>query len=288
MPETARNRTIRTGDIPLDARVVDGPSRDAPTLVLHHGLASSQHIWDLMLPTLTRRFRVVTFDARGHGRSGKPTSGYGFDRTVGDTLAVIRATRSRTPILVGHSWGAMVALELAARHPSAVRGTVLIDGGITRMREGFANWAEARTALAPPHLAGTPVEEFRAMIPMFFGDAVDVTSEVEEIVLAVMRVGVDGRIRPRLSRANHLRILHAIWEQDPASLHARLRAPALAVLARGGDPAWDARRHAAVRTLRAAGAPTRVTWIDGIHDLPLQHPRVLAQRISAFARTAVG
>ena len=126
------------------------------------------------------------------------------------------------------------------------------------------------------------------MIPMFFGDAVAVTQEVEDIVLAVMHVGADGRIRPRLSRANHLRILHAIWEQDPGVLQARVRVPTLAILARGGDPAWDSRRHDAVRAMRAAGAAIRVSWLDGIHDLPLQHPRVLAQRIGAFTRAAVG
>jgi pimeloyl-ACP methyl ester carboxylesterase len=285
MPELT---AIRTTGVSIATRVFEGPTADATTLVCHHGLASSQRIWDLMLPALTRRFRVVTFDARGHGLSGKPSSGYGFDHTVADTVAVIRGTRSGRPILVGHSWGAMVALEVAAQRPRAVRGAVLIDGGITAMRDGFASWPDARAALSPPHLAGMPVEEFRAMIPMFFGDAVEVTPEVEEIVLAVMRVGRDGRIRPRLSRANHLRILHAIWGQDAAALHARLRVPTLAVLARGGDPVWDAQREDAVRALRAAGAPTSVTWLRGIHDLPLQHPRALAQRISSFATTAVG
>ena len=278
---------IGADGVRLAVRIAAGPDTDAPTAVLHHGLASSQHIWDLMVPHLSRTFRVVTFDARGHGRSGKPGSGYGFDHTVADTMAVLRATRARRPILVGHSWGAMVALEVAARHPRAVGGAVLIDGGITRMRDGFASWAEARAALSPPHLAGMPVEEFRAMIPRFFGDAVDVTPEVEDIVLAVMRVGPDGTIRPRLSRANHLRILRAIWEQDPPALHARLRTPALAILARGGDTDWDASRRQAVAVLRAAGSPTHIAWIDGIHDLPLQHPRELARRIRAFARTAV-
>jgi pimeloyl-ACP methyl ester carboxylesterase len=284
MPEEA---TIRTSGVPLATRVFDGPA-GAPTLVLHHGLASSQRIWDLMVPSLTRRFRVVTFDARGHGLSGKPSSGYGFEHTAADALAVIRGTRSGRPVVVGHSWGAMVALDVAAHHPRSVAGAVLVDGGVTRMRDGFASWTEARTALAPPHLAGMPVGEFRAGIPMFLGDTVDVTPEVQDIVVSVMRVDRDGRIRPRLSRANHLRILHAIWQQDPVALHARLRVPALAVLARADDPSWDDRRRQAVRQLRAEGAPTRVTWMDGIHDLPLQHPRALAQRISSFARTAVG
>ncbi len=103
---------IGTDGVRLAVRIFPGPEADAPEVVLHHGLASSQHIWDLMLPALSRTFRVVTFDARGHGRSAKPGGGYGFDHTVGDALAVLRATRSRKPLLVGHSWGAMVALEV--------------------------------------------------------------------------------------------------------------------------------------------------------------------------------
>jgi pimeloyl-ACP methyl ester carboxylesterase len=287
MVRSMPDSTVGADGVRLAMRVFDGPERGATTLVLHHGLASTQHIWDLMLPRLTARFRVVTFDARGHGRSGKPSSGYGFDHTVADALAVIRATGSRRPILVGHSWGAMTTLELAARHPRAIRGFVLVDGGLSRMRDSFASWQEAKGALAPPHLAGTPAADFRAMIPMFFGDAVEVTPEVEEIVMAVMRVRPDGTIAPRLSRANHFKILRAIWEQDPPVLHARVRAPGLAIMAGGSDPAWDARRRAAASSLRRSGAPIRVTWLDGIHDLPLQHPDALVRRISSFARTAV-
>jgi pimeloyl-ACP methyl ester carboxylesterase len=279
-------RVVGANGVRLATRTFPGPP-DGPTVVLHHGLASSQHIWDLMVPALQRRATVVTFDARGHGVSGKPSTGYGFDNTAADAVAVLKSARRRRPILVGHSWGAMVAVEVAARYPKATAGVVLIDGGVSTMRDGFASWPEAREALSPPHLAGTPVEEFRAMVPMFFGDALDVTPEVVDIVLAVMRVEADGTIRPRLTRANHLKILHAIWEQDPVALHTGLCVPALAVLAAGGDVEWDARRREGLAALRRAGAPTRVTWIEGIHDLPLQHPRALVQRIGAFARTAV-
>jgi pimeloyl-ACP methyl ester carboxylesterase len=279
-------QVIGADGVRLATRTVLGPP-GSPTLVLHHGLASSRRIWDLMLSALVREHTVVTFDARGHGESAKPASGYGFDHTVADALAVLRSTRASRPILVGHSWGAMVALELGARHPKSVGGIVLIDGGLTVMRDGFATWSEAREALAPPRLAGTPVERFRAMIPSFFGDALEVTPAVENIILSVMRVGADGTIRPRLTRANHLRIVRAIWLQDTSALHRRLRVKAMAVLARGTDPAWEERRRAAVASIRATGSPTRVVWLDGIHDLPLQHPATLARRIGAFARSAV-
>jgi hypothetical protein len=151
----------------------------------------------------------------------------------------------------------------------ALGGVVLVDGGITSMREGFATWAEARTALSPPHLAGTPVEEFRAMIPMFFGDAVDVTPKVEDIVLAVMRVGADGTIRPRLNRANPPPDPARHLGARSAAVTARLRTPALAILARGGDADRDVRRRGGRR--RAAG----VRLADA-HRVDGRHPRSAA------------
>jgi pimeloyl-ACP methyl ester carboxylesterase len=273
-----RITVIGDGAVRLSGRVFEPPSHDAPGLLLHHGLASSQHIWDLMLPRLTRRFRVVTYDARGHGRSGKPSRGYGFDHVDVDALAVMDAAQIRRPFVVGHSWGAMVALDLAARHPRAVRGAVLVDGGVTSMRDGMGDWTTAKELLAPPRLAGTPADAFRAMIPTFMKGKVEVTPQIVDMVMSVMRVRPDGTITPYLSRANHFRILRAIWGQDPTGLYWKLRVPTLAVLASEGKD--DARRHAVEQLRRAArDRPLTVTWIESIHDVPLQHPNALAGRI---------
>jgi len=271
------------GEVRLAVRVHDAPSAAAPGLLLHHGLASSQRIWDLMLPRLSRTFHVVTYDARGHGLSAKPSSRYGFDPVVADAIAVLRATRLRRPVVVGHSWGASVALDLAARHPRSVAGAVLVDGGISTLR-GTMGWAAVKEQLAPPRLAGMPVEQFRGMIRTFLGASVEITPQIEEIVLSVMHVDRLGRIRPRLSRANHFRILRAIWQHDPDEALGRLRVPTLAVLARGaGDPAWDERKRDAAGHARRSGAPIRISWLEGIHDLPIQHPDALARRIQRFS-----
>ena len=271
------------GGVRLAVRVHDAPSGAAPGLLLHHGLASSQRIWDLMLPRLTRTFHVVTYDARGHGLSAKPSSRYGFDPVVADAIAVLRATRLRRPVVVGHSWGASVALDLAARHPHSLAGAVLIDGGMSTLR-GTMGWAAVKQQLAPPRLAGMPVERFRGMMRTFLGASVEITPQIEEIVLSVMHVDRLGRIRPRLSRANHFRILRAIWQHDPDEALGHLRVPTLAVLARGaGDPAWDARKRDAAEHARRSGASIRISWLEGIHDLPLQHPDALARRIQRFS-----
>lgn len=288
MPEETVRTFIGDGGVRLSARVFDPPGPGSRGLLLHHGLASSQHIWDRLLPRLTARFHVVTFDARGHGLSSKPNHGYGFGHVVADALAVARGARLGRPVIVGHSWGAMVALEAAARHPRSIAGGVLVDGGVVRMRDDLS-WASAKERLAPPHLGGMPLEEFRGLLRTFMADAVEVTPEVEAQVLSVMRTRADGTIAPRLARANHFRILRAIWEQDPYERWAHVNVPTLAIVAHGSDPQRDANVRRSLQRIRdlTRGRPVSVGWMRGIHDLPLQHPEALARRIERFSRTAV-
>lgn len=290
MPEERVIRVIGDAGVQLTARVFEAPSPGAPGLLLHHGLASSQHIWDRMLTRLTRRMRVVTFDARGHGLSGKPNRGYGFAHVVADALAVSRAAEMERPVVAGHSWGAMVTLELAARHPDTIAGAVLVDGGMHPVG-ATADWPTTKRDLAPPHLSGMPLDEFRRLMRSFLGEAVELTPDLEGQVLSVMRVRRDGTIAPRLARSNHFRILRAIWEQDPDELWARVRVPALSIVARDrNDTARHELMRGGVHRVRTStrGRQVTVEWMDGIHDLPLQHPDALAARIERFAQTAVG
>jgi pimeloyl-ACP methyl ester carboxylesterase len=290
-PERPAELVVRgDGGVRLATRRYDGPGRDAHALLLHHGLASSSRIWHPMLPRLLRRFRVVTYDARGHGRSGKPTSAYGFDHVAADALAVAAATRLRRPIVVGHSWGAMVALELAARYPRRVGGAVLVDGGLSGPGEAW-DWPTTKSRLSPPPLAGMRLDEFRAGIDSW--SPLPFTPELETMFLSLMHVGRDGTIRPRLSRANHLRILRAIWEQRPLALYRRLTVPTLVIAARepgADDRAWiDAKRQGMTAAREAStGRPVTFEWMRGVHDLPLQHPDRLARRIDRFADERVG
>jgi pimeloyl-ACP methyl ester carboxylesterase len=178
----------------------------------------------------------------------------------------------------------MVALEAAVAQPRSFAGVVLVDGGVMRLRDGFASWPQAKAALTPPDLRGMPVEEFRSLIPAFYPDPV--TPQIEAVILSVMRVDREGRIHPRLRRDNHFRILRQIWEQDPVALHTRLRIPSLAIVAHGtGEPEWDARKRRAVASL---GPSLEVNWIRGIHDLPIQRPTQVTGRIERFAQVAVG
>lgn len=280
---TPTERSIAAGDVRLMAREWPG---DGPAVLLLHGLASSSRILDLLAPQLASSFRVVAYDQRGHGRSTKPDRRYGFDHVAGDALAVIRAFRLDRPVLVGHSWGANVALEVAARWPRRVAGAVLIDGGFLSLRDEM-DWRTARTVLAPPPLAGMRVEDFLAMARSGFEGRLTVTPEVEAAVLSIVRVDREGRIRPRLSLRHHLRILRALWEQDTLALLRGIRVPTLVLATRVRGPRPEEvpfleAKRAASHAVRAIGAPVAFEWIEGIHDIPLQRPEALARRIGRF------
>jgi pimeloyl-ACP methyl ester carboxylesterase len=284
--DAARLQAVRTDGVRLSVRRWAGGPNGA---LLIHGLASSSHIWDLVAPRLGRLgIEPVAYDQRGHGRSSKPSSGYGFERTAADAAAVIRATGLRRPVVVGHSWGANVALELAVRHPRLVSGAILLDGGFSSMRDRF-DWRTAKAVLSPPAFGGIPVEAFVAGIPEHTGLAR--TPEIEAVVLSLVRVDGLGRVHPRLARANHLRILHALWAQDTDGLLRRVRVPTLVMAARTRDVAPDqagfARAKAeAARRVRAIGPTVAFEWIEGIHDLPLQRPEAVARRIARFVGDA--
>ena len=270
--------------VQLAVREFGGTGRD---LLLLHGLASTSHIFDLVAPRLTRGFRVVAYDQRGHGESSKPSSKYGFAHMTSDALAVIRGLGLRRPIVLGHSWGANVVLELGVREPEVVPGLILLDGGFGTLRDDM-DWKTTKEALAPPPIAGMPVDQFLAMVRGFMPADLEFTPELEAVARSLVRVDRSGRVRPRLSRANHMRILRAMWEQDSLGLLRRVRVPTLVVATRRdtmeeSERTVIAAKEAAETKIREIDGIVHFEWIQGIHDVPLQHPGAVADLIRHFA-----
>jgi pimeloyl-ACP methyl ester carboxylesterase len=83
-----------------------------------------------LVPDLARRFRVVTFDPRGAGRSDRPATGYRFSDHMADAVAVMRAAHIDRTSLIAASNGTNIAALLAARLPQLVERLVLVDPAI--------------------------------------------------------------------------------------------------------------------------------------------------------------
>jgi len=78
-------------------------------------------------PALSETHAVTLYDLRGHGRSEKTLTGYDLDTMVADLAGVVEPWGEQTVSLVGHSFGALVALEYALRHPERVERLVLVE-----------------------------------------------------------------------------------------------------------------------------------------------------------------
>ncbi|MCZ7529992.1 MAG: alpha/beta hydrolase [Acidimicrobiia bacterium] len=111
---------------------------DGPGLVLVHGFGGASDDFADHHDDLAERFRTVTFDHRGHGRSDGPADAeYSIDRFGADTLAVADHLGLDRFHLVGYSMGGMAARRVALRAPERLLSLVLMDtcGGPTPMMD---------------------------------------------------------------------------------------------------------------------------------------------------------
>ena len=159
-----------------------------------------------------------------------------------------------------------------------------------RCAERF-DWRTAKQALAPPAFGTITVEAFLSRIRSALGRSIPVSPAVDEVFLSLVRIDGEGRVHPRLSRANHLKILHALWAQDTDGLLRRIGVPTLILAtrssaARPGAEGFVRAKRAAARSVRAVGGSVSFGWIEGIHDVPLQRPEAVARRIARFSETA--
>jgi pimeloyl-ACP methyl ester carboxylesterase len=270
----------------------DGAGQEARTVgapfLLVHGLASNARLWDGVARRLAEAGRsAAAVDLRGHGHSGKPDSGYDFATVSADLRALIGALGPafERPILVGQSWGASVVLDFAVRYPAMTRGVVLVDGGLTDLRDAFPTWDVCWDRLAPPPLVGMPlasVEDY------FRTEHADWPEEGFEGSLGNFEIRPDRTIAPWLSRDHHKAILESMWNQRTADLWRALRVPALLVPVDGGEGDWTrakrAGAEAALVATEAGGVPARVAWFQGDHDIHAQHPAELTEAILAADR----
>lgn len=100
-------------------------SGQGPSLLLIMGLGSSARLWTWFKPLLEKRFRVITFDNRGAGRTDKPKDDYSTDLFADDTRALIAAMGLNRCHVMGISMGGMIAQKLALRHPKVVDRLIL-------------------------------------------------------------------------------------------------------------------------------------------------------------------
>jgi pimeloyl-ACP methyl ester carboxylesterase len=126
-----------------------------PDVVLIHAVTSNLSVWlfSNLMDVLAKDFRVTAYDLRGHGASDVPAGNYTSADMAEDLRKLHCALKLGPALLVGHSFGGVVAMHAALLYAGMVRGIVLSDAffpGLAHLEPNLAdmpNWREVREAL---------------------------------------------------------------------------------------------------------------------------------------------
>lgn len=214
--------------------VVDGPG-DAPVVLLAGPLGSTLEMWEPQVPALAEHFRVVRYDARGHGRSPAPAGPYTLDDLADDAAALLDRLGVSRASFVGLSLGGMTGMRLAAREPARVDRLALLC--TSAHLSASAGWAERAAtvraqgtgAVAQPVVARWLTDRHRAADPALvqrLEAMVAGTSDTGYAACCDMLLTMD--LRPDLP-AIAAPTLALAGADDPATPPEHLRAIAVAV-----------------------------------------------------------
>ena len=90
-----------------------------PVILLHGGLANANY-WGNQMRALQDHYQVIVMDSRGHGRSTRDATPYGYDLMASDVLGLMDYLKIQKASIVGWSDGAIIGLDLAMKHPERV------------------------------------------------------------------------------------------------------------------------------------------------------------------------
>ena len=105
---------------------LDGP-REAPVVTLTHPLGVTLALWDDHVAALTKRFRVLRYDVRGHGGSDVPPGPYTLEQMSGDLFDLLDSLGIGETHFVGVSMGGLIGMTAALRQPRRIKSLALCD-----------------------------------------------------------------------------------------------------------------------------------------------------------------
>ena len=259
---------------------------DGPPVLALHGLASSAHWYDLVVPLLRERYHIVAPDQRGHGQTTQAPGGYDWRSLSSDAVGLMDRLGISRAVVMGHSWGANVAVNVAAEFPDRVDSLVLIDGGFFAPRLGVAStWEQFSARLAPRTVSGTRdeyLERARAQLSMCW------SPDVERIVQTMVYEDVHGEMQDILRPENQAQVIRAMWD-EPAAADTWPRIACRTLIVPAGPPGDRANTELAAmrRQMVEAAAQTirdvEVRWVpETIHDIGYHKPAELADIIRGF------
>jgi pimeloyl-ACP methyl ester carboxylesterase len=269
-------------------------SRLAP-IVLLHGLSQQGDFWFPTIDALGSRYSTLSIDLRGHGESRNMPPNYHISQVSQDCIGLMDELEIDKACVVGHSWGASVALNIAARYPSRTASSVLIDGGAFTpaniVEGGSITREDLNAALTPPIGPFSEAELRSHYLPADMLSSID---QRESVISAIARTYVEapqGGFVTTIGFDRHMAVLEAFLDYNPDSDLRALAVHTWILMARDlfspptplTTPALDSWAEARNQVETKVQGKMNIAlqhWYGAVHDVPLYWPIRVAQLIS--------
>ncbi|HXC50367.1 MAG TPA: alpha/beta hydrolase [Candidatus Limnocylindrales bacterium] len=246
-----------------------GEAVSGPAVVLVHGLGGSRRTWSALMPLLARHVKVVAPDLRGCGDSSRGSAAYTLARAADDVARVAEAVGLERYVAVGHSLGGVLVEELLTRQIPAIAGAVLISTSSRLSEKATQNWRRIADSVEANGISPSPAARARGFTEEFAREHADV-------------LDFHAAIAARTDRRVYAEQARAASSYDYTDALARVTCPVLILqgLADQMTPPGGS-----VLLQRAMPSVARLEMIEGgDHNLPLERPELVAEKILGFAR----
>lgn len=261
-------KTIKVGGVEIQY----ADKGQGPSVLFLHGFPLSLGMWDAQ-EALSDRYRIVRFDARGHGGSGVGDSALTMDRIAEDAAVLIEQLRLGPVVLAGCSMGGYAAFAFAQKHPSLLRGLVLVD---TKAGADSPEARKGRGELAAKVMKDGPPAALEAFLQKLVGDTTkasraDVIAKIKDMVLATPKQGISDALHGIAAR------------QDSTPFLREIAVPTLVIC--GEEDVITPRAEAEILQKGIAGAELAMIPKSGhlpSMETPEEFNRVLGKFLSRF------
>ena len=223
----------------IDYRLIEGPA-NSQTIVMIHGLGSSQHTFNRVAAELSRKYSVLIYDQRGHGRSAAKGDDYSTEQLAEDLKGLHDHLGLGKVHLLGHSLGGRTAVRYASLFPDDVQSLIVEDMELLpwkytdKQEQGIARLAEALRDF--PQTFASKEEVARRLAPLMEGKREEKIAQAQAIAERKTEALPDGRVRLMYNPyANH-QFLYQARAEDLGPALAAIEAPVLFVAADEAKP----------------------------------------------------
>lgn len=254
-----------SGGARIDYSVAGAPT--APTLLFINSIATTRELWARQVPRCSRSFRVITYDARGHGFSQVTAGGYTIEQLGRDALAILDDAGAESAHVCGISLGGLTAMWLGVHAPRRVSSLVLAN---TAARIGSVEmWTERMAfvqqqgmgALAEMTMPRWFTEDFRTREPL----------TVERFKAMVESCSTDG----------YLGCCAALRDEDLRQAIGSIRCPALCI-AGTSDMATPPE---ALRFIHERIAGSKMVLLDAAHLTNVEQHEAFNDELMGFLKS---